>query len=252
MPALCSAIAAAGPAMPPPMIRSVGAWIMTAASRAARVPARFGAGLPTRRFCFLSWPPILLWPAVVFQRQRPGQLPGQCRAGLPCHPMPTVFGERLRALRLAARLTQEELAERAGLTAAGISAIERGIRQRAYPRTVTALADALGLAGQGREAFTALARRPGPGGPLPGLAGLGALPAPLTTFVGREGDLARVRPLLERARLVTLVGPGGVGKTRLAVEAAAAAVSAFPAGVTMADLGPVLAGGLVSYAVARS
>jgi len=166
--------------------------------------------------------------------------------------MPTVFGERLRALRLAARLTQEELAERAGLTAAGISAIERGIRQRAYPRTVTALADALGLAGQGREAFTALARRPGPGGPLPGLAGLGALPAPLTTFVGREGDLARVRPLLERARLVTLVGPGGVGKTRLAVEAAAAAVSAFPAGVTMADLGPVLEGGLVSYAVARS
>ena len=76
--------------------------------------------------------------------------------------MPTVFGERLRALRLAARLTQEELAERAGLTAAGLSAIERGIRKRAYPRTVAALADALGLAGEDREAFTALARRPGP------------------------------------------------------------------------------------------
>jgi predicted ATPase/DNA-binding XRE family transcriptional regulator len=166
--------------------------------------------------------------------------------------MPTVFGERLRALRLAARLTQEELAERAGLTAAGVSAIERGTRQRAYPRTVTALADALGLAGEGREAFTALARRPRPGGPLPGLPVQAALPAPLTTFVGRERDLAGVRPLLERARLVTLAGPGGVGKTRLALEAAAAAASAFPGGVTMADLGPVLDGGLVSYEVARS
>jgi predicted ATPase/DNA-binding XRE family transcriptional regulator len=166
--------------------------------------------------------------------------------------MPAVFGERLRALRRAARLTQEELAERAGMTAAGISAIERGIRTRTYPRTVAALADALGLAGEDREAFTALAGRPGPGGPRPGLAAQAALPAQLTTFIGRERDLARVRPLLERVPLVTLVGPGGVGKTRLALEAAAAAVPVFAGGVTMADLGPVLDGGLVSYAVARS
>jgi len=166
--------------------------------------------------------------------------------------MPTVFGERLRALRQAARLTQEELAERAGMTAAGISAIERGIRTRTYPRTVAALADALGLAGEDREAFQALAGRPGPGGLLPGLAAAAALPAQLTKFIGRERDLARVRPLLERAPLVTLVGPGGVGKTRLALEVAAAAVPVFPGGVMMAELGPVLDGGLVSYAVARS
>ena len=47
------------------------------------------------------------------------------------------------------------------------------------------------------------------------------LPAPATSFVGRERDLAQVRALLAEARLVTLVGPGGVGKTRLAAELAA-------------------------------
>src|SRR6266536_690014 len=159
-------------------------------------------------------------------------------------PMPSVFGERLRALRRAARLTQEELAERSGMTAAGISAIERGIRKRTYPRTVTALADALGLTGEDREAFKALARRPGPGEPLPGLAAEAALPAQLTKFIGRERDLARVRPLLECAPLVTLVGPGGVGKTRLALEVAAGALPVFPGGVKLADLGPVLDVGL--------
>ena len=45
------------------------------------------------------------------------------------------------------------------------------------------------------------------------------LPAPLTSFVGREEEIAQVRELLGRGRLVTLVGPGGAGKTRLALEA---------------------------------
>ena len=52
---------------------------------------------------------------------------------------------RLRRLREAAALTQEELAERAGLTASAIGALERGERQRPYPYTVRVLADALGL-----------------------------------------------------------------------------------------------------------
>ncbi|WP_432840821.1 AfsR/SARP family transcriptional regulator [Dactylosporangium sp. CA-092794] len=57
-------------------------------------------------------------------------------------------------------------------------------------------------------------------GPLHGTA-TGTVPAPLTSFVGRDDDLRRVAELLDRARLVTLHGPGGVGKTRLCVEAAA-------------------------------
>src|SRR5690242_3717047 len=55
------------------------------------------------------------------------------------------FGERLRRYREGAALSQEALAERAGLTATAISALERGERRRPYPNTVRALADALGL-----------------------------------------------------------------------------------------------------------
>jgi predicted ATPase len=57
-------------------------------------------------------------------------------------------------------------------------------------------------------------------GPSPAEAAGGGVPAQFTSFVGRDGDLERVRALLGERRLVTLTGPGGVGKTRLAVEAA--------------------------------
>src|SRR6266702_4487974 len=184
--------------------------------------ARYGADVNTgyairHGACLLSYPRILLSPAPSLQRQQPKQLHGQFRAGLRCHPMPSLFGERLRALRQAARLTQEELAERAGMTAAGISAIERGIRKRTYPRTVTALADALGLTGADREAFETLARRPWPRKQDQGQGAGLMLPTQLTTFIGRQHDRAQLRVMLEATRLVTLVGPGGIGKTRLAL-----------------------------------
>src|SRR5215213_7895500 len=65
------------------------------------------------------------------------------------------FGDRLRRYRERATLTQEELAERAGLTAMAISALERGERRRPYPNTVRALADALGLSDADRAEFVA-------------------------------------------------------------------------------------------------
>ncbi|MGN6173739.1 MAG: LuxR C-terminal-related transcriptional regulator [Streptosporangiaceae bacterium] len=68
------------------------------------------------------------------------------------------------------------------------------------------------------------------------------LPAPWTSFVGRERERATVLAALGKARLVTLVGPGGVGKTRLAVEAARDAASLFPSGCAFADLVPVREG----------
>src|SRR3954471_12364598 len=67
----------------------------------------------------------------------------------------TSFGERVRILREAAGLTQEELAERAGLTADGIGALERGTRRRPYPHTIRALAEALGLTESERAALVA-------------------------------------------------------------------------------------------------
>jgi predicted ATPase/DNA-binding CsgD family transcriptional regulator len=71
------------------------------------------------------------------------------------------------------------------------------------------------------------------------------LPAPWTSFVGRDVERATVLAALGKARLVTLVGPGGVGKTRLAVEAAREEASSFPSGCAFADLVPVRAGFVV-------
>ena len=65
------------------------------------------------------------------------------------------------------------------------------------------------------------------------------LPAQLTSFVGRDDDLAAVAELLDRHRLVTLVGPGGAGKTRLAAEAAVRVLDRFRGGVWLVELAPV-------------
>jgi len=144
------------------------------------------------------------------------------------------FGPRLRQLRQAAGLTQEQLAERAGVSAQAVAALETGRRRHPYPHTVRALAAALGLSGAERTGLAAAARRrpPEPGaGP--------ALPHPPTALIGREADLAALAPMLAQRQLVTLTGPGGVGKTRLALEAAGGASGDFPAGVAFVDLAPL-------------
>ncbi|TQE23584.1 ATP-binding protein [Streptomyces ipomoeae] len=67
----------------------------------------------------------------------------------------------------------------------------------------------------------------------------GNLPAVFSSFVGRRRNIAEIRRRLETARLVTLTGVGGVGKTRLALEAAASMSKGFPDGVWLVDLAPV-------------
>ncbi|GGP75902.1 AfsR/SARP family transcriptional regulator [Streptomyces sindenensis] len=67
----------------------------------------------------------------------------------------------------------------------------------------------------------------------------GNLRARLTSFVGRDTDMAALREDLGRARLITLLGPGGAGKTRLSQEAAEAVAEAWPDGVWLAELAPV-------------
>ena len=80
----------------------------------------------------------------------------------------------------------------------------------------------------------------------------GRLRGELTEFVGRRAELARVRDALQGARLVTLTGPGGIGKTRLALQVAAAAGRAFRDGVWLAELGGLRDPGLLVGEVARS
>src|SRR5262245_58160057 len=66
-----------------------------------------------------------------------------------------------------------------------------------------------------------------------------SLPAPLTSFVGRTAEVAAVRQLLKTARLVTLTGPGGVGKTRLALEVARQATDVYSGGVVFVPLASI-------------
>jgi predicted ATPase/class 3 adenylate cyclase len=78
------------------------------------------------------------------------------------------------------------------------------------------------------------------------------LPAQITSFVGRETEQARLTELLAGNRLVTVVGAGGAGKTRLAVEVAAAHVDSYPDGLWFVDLASVIDPGLVAVTVAAA
>jgi predicted ATPase/transcriptional regulator with XRE-family HTH domain len=175
----------------------------------------------------------------------------------------TPFGRELRRWRLRRGLSQEALAERAGLAPSAVAALENGARRRPYPRTVRVLADALELTAHERAGLTELVgRAAGPSDPssasmpMPLAPRLAALPAWQTTLVGREADLgaigARLDPMGPGVRLLTLVGPGGVGKTRLAVAAAAAFAPRYPDGVAFVDLAPLRAAPPVAAAIAHA
>jgi predicted ATPase/transcriptional regulator with XRE-family HTH domain len=164
------------------------------------------------------------------------------------------FGDLLRRYRVAAGLTQEALADRAGMSTRGVSDLERGVHGLPRKDTLRLLLDALALAPAERSALVAVARRPA----VPhmrraaGDARLG-LPVPLTSLVGREQDISAVAGLSMAPviRLLTLTGPGGTGKTRLALAVAERVAPQFPDGVVFVSLAPLSDPALVAAAIAE-
>jgi non-specific serine/threonine protein kinase len=166
------------------------------------------------------------------------------------------FGELLRRHRVAAGLTQETLAERAGLSVYGIQKLERGVTH-AYrdtaERLVLALELALDEADRFRSAVEPVRRRGSPPRvDRPANPRGDNLPVALTSFVGRERELASIPPRLRTARLLTLSGSGGSGKTRLAVEMARCVAKDYRDGVRLVELAQVTDPGLVPHALAAA
>jgi predicted ATPase/transcriptional regulator with XRE-family HTH domain len=153
------------------------------------------------------------------------------------------FGILLRQLRLAAGLTQEALAERASLSARGVQDLERGLRLAPRAETVRLLADALGVSGETRATLITAAHPElsAPPAPVAVPLRLAAPPLPMTPLVDREREVATICARLRHpeTRLVTLTGPGGVGKTRLALAVAAAMAGDVGDGVAWVDLAPL-------------
>ena len=176
------------------------------------------------------------------------------------------FGALLRQFRLDAGMTQQELSERAKLSVEAISTLERGTRTRPYRETVVLLGRALGLSPEREmllrsaigvvhplrqrersvalsESLLRLVRPDAQGTPRHNL------PAQLTSFVGRQREVTDIAALLSEHRIVTIVGAGGVGKTRVAVQLGSELIDKCSDGVWLVDLAPMADKTLVASAV---
>lgn len=171
----------------------------------------------------------------------------------------TSLGLLLKRYRVAAGLSQEALASRADLSARAISDLERGLHRTPHGVTLDLLSDALALSAQQRALLLAAAHPelavavPQPGSAFPPTHAH-HLPAPVTALFGREREQEQAVALLrgDTARLVTITGPGGIGKTRLALQIALALSTTLDDGAVFIDLAPVRDAALVPNAIAQT
>ncbi len=165
----------------------------------------------------------------------------------------TPFGPWLKSRRRAHDWTQADLAAQAGCSAKTIEKIEAGAL-RPSKQLAELLAARLDVPPADWPGFVQWARavQPAGGGTTGGAAGRAGLPTPPTALIGRERDVARVGAALTRpdVRLVTLTGPPGIGKSRIALAVAEAQRADFPDGVVFVALAPISDPALVLSTVA--
>ena len=163
----------------------------------------------------------------------------------------SAFGKLLRQYRLEARLSQEALAERAMMSADGISALERGTNRAPQRETLALIVQALDLDPERQQTLEAAAVRPvRPRSSRGEIRKQHNLPHALTHFYGREHELEEVKRLVTSSPLITLTGAGGVGKTRLATELAQRLLSDEEDGAWFVDLAAIRDPGAVQAAIA--
>ena len=173
-----------------------------------------------------------------------------------------LFGDWLKRRRRGLGMSQVELGHRTGYAGETIRKVEAN-EARPSVQMAEKLAEALSIPTEERSRFIAFARGeseqdslPLPtqttavpqGAPRPRQS----LPTPLTSFIGRDRELAEVKRLMSVARLVTLTGPGGSGKTRLALQVAADLLDDFTDGVFFVDLSPITDPALIVSRVAQT
>src|SRR6266498_5484694 len=176
------------------------------------------------------------------------------------------FGYWIRRQRKALDLTQQTLAERVSCSLAAIKKIE-GDERKPSRQIAERMADVLGVPASQREIFVECARglrsvdqlllAREPAIPVPSETPKAVpqnLPVQLTSFVGREHELSEIKQLLTTTHLLTLTGPGGTGKTRLALQLAAKVLEEkqFPDGVWLAELAPLADPTLITQTVAST
>jgi predicted ATPase/transcriptional regulator with XRE-family HTH domain len=164
------------------------------------------------------------------------------------------FGGWVKRRRKELDLTQQDLARFVGCSTSAIIKIEAGVR-RPSRQIAERLLQYLEIPSEEQQTFISMARTvPVPPGPLaPVSTRPNNLPARLTSLVGRRQEIVTVRNLLfDSSRLVTLVGPGGIGKTRLGLEVAADLLESQKDGAFFVSLSPITEPGLVPSAIAQT
>ena len=173
------------------------------------------------------------------------------------------FGEWLKRRRKAAALTQEQLARRISCSTSALKKLEANVR-RPSSQIVDQLSKIFNIRQEEQTAFLRFARGGEQYAPTEVMedapwrvlskAPRSNLPAPATSLVGREKEIVEFRGYLLRAdiRLVTLIGPPGIGKTRLSLEVAHVSLFDFPTGVFFVPLAPINDSNLIALTITQT